>query len=59
MNGLFGKFLTLIDVARQIAGENGNITEANMFSYNYAVVKGVTGEGQTFTVTLDIKEGEE
>ena len=58
MEGLYGKFKALMNLAEYISGEHGKVTEANMFNYDYAVVKGVTEKGETFTITIDIKKGE-
>jgi hypothetical protein len=58
MEGLYGKFRALLNLAEHIAGDYGKVTDANMFNYDYATVKGVTGNGETFTITIDIKKGE-
>ena len=59
MEGLYGKFRALLNLAEHIAGEHGKVTKANMFNYDYATVNGVTGNGESFTITIEIKKGDE
>jgi hypothetical protein len=54
----FELFKQVVNTVEAMVGEGGRITEANMFTYDYAVVKGETSNGEKITLTLDFTKGE-
>ncbi len=54
----FELFKQMINTVEEMVGEGGRITDANMFTYDYAVVKGETKNGDKIALTLDFTEGE-